>query len=309
MRIAILGATSHIAKDLIQLLSVEDGYELALFARRPQLVLDWMSVSGIKSCQSVCDFSSFKNDQHFDALINFVGVGDPAVAQSMGAAILDLTHEFDSLALNYLKKNPDTRYLFLSSGAAYGSNFSEAARPTTPSCFDINILQTQDWYGIAKFYAECRHRAFSDLSIVDIRVFSYFSASQNPAGRFLMSDILRSLKTREVFFTSTENIVRDYLGPQDFKQMLGKILHSEPINVAVDCYTQQPAEKFALLDALRKKFGLSYQINPSGEGINATGSKQNYYSTNHRAHMLFGYSPALNSIETVLKESEKFLTL
>lgn len=309
MHIAILGATSQIARDFVQLSSLTQAHTYSLYARRPEAVQQWLDRLPCRNIDSIAGFESFGTAQPFDAIINFVGVGSPAAAQSIGAAILDVTHEFDSLALRYLQKNPGVRYIFLSSGAAYGSDFSKAATSSTPSSFDINHLQAQDWYGAAKFHVECRHRALPELAIVDIRVFSYFSASQDPQGRFLMSDALRSLKTGDVLSTSAENIVRDYLGPQDLNQMLQKILHAAPANAAVDCYTQQPAEKFALLDALRERFGLSYRITPSGTGLNATGCKQNYYSTHHRANTLFGYSPTLSAVDTVLRESEKFLSL
>ena len=107
---------------------------------------------------------------------------------------LDITLDFDSLALRYVKAHPSTRYLFLSSGAAYGSDFRQPATDQTRAGFDINHLQVHDWYGAAKFHAECRHRALADLAMVDLRVFSYFSRSQDLSSRFLISDMLRAIR-------------------------------------------------------------------------------------------------------------------
>lgn len=308
MRIAILGATSQIAQDFVQTATSTDSHTYSLYARRPNAVKHWADQCSLGNIASIAGFESFDNKQPFDAIINFVGIGNPAAAESMGSSIIDITHEFDTLALNYLKKNPDTRYIFLSSGAAYGSDFSQAATASTLSRFNVNHLQAQDWYGAAKFHAECRHRALSKFSIVDIRVFSYFSSSQDPSASFLISDVLRSIKTGHILFTTAENIVRDYLGPHDLNQMIQKILLSAPTNAVVDCYTQQPVEKFQMLDALKSKFGLVYKLINLVAGVNATGWRKNYYSTNQCANAIFGYSPTLSSLETILSQSEIILS-
>jgi len=38
----------------------------------------------------VHDYDAFSDDEHFDAILNFVGVGNPALAAAMGASIFDL---------------------------------------------------------------------------------------------------------------------------------------------------------------------------------------------------------------------------
>ena len=123
MKIAILGATSQIAKDLVLAFSKQDNHELVLFARRPEIVTQWLVSVGLSGRHAVSDFAAFSTDLHFDAILNFVGVGDPAQAAAMGASIFDITLKYDQMALNYLEHHPQCRYIFLSSGAAYGSNF------------------------------------------------------------------------------------------------------------------------------------------------------------------------------------------
>ena len=72
----------------------------------------------------------------------------------MGAAILDVTLAYDEMALKYVRQHPDFRYIFLSSGAAYGSGFEAPATVNTKASIAINSLKPQDWYGVAKLYAE-----------------------------------------------------------------------------------------------------------------------------------------------------------
>lgn len=305
MKIAILGATSQIARDLILSLSHEAGNQLYLFARRTAEVKRWLASSGMKDRYPVADFSGF-DKQELDAVISFVGAGDPAQIASMGSSILDVTLRFDEMVLNYLKSHPACRYLFLSSGAAYGSNFSEPARRDTPAIIKINDLAPHEWYGVAKLHAECRHRAHPELAINDIRVFNYFSRTQDINARFLITDMLRAIRNKTVLKTSPDYIVRDFLHPSDFHTLVNALLSAPANNTAVDCYSKAPIDKPTLLAAMRGNFGLNYEVTEQSAGVNATGSKPHYYSENRRAAE-FGYQPAWTSLEGVLSEAALIL--
>src|SRR3989339_1081495 len=139
MRLAILGATSQIARDLIVSFSAIEDKHLHLFARRTDDVAKWLETVGLTGRYLVSDFKEF-GKQEFDAVINFVGVGNPAQAVAMGNSIFDITLCFDEMVLEYLQTRPSCRYLFLSSGAAYGSVFNEPAKRDTPAVVAINDL-------------------------------------------------------------------------------------------------------------------------------------------------------------------------
>lgn len=307
MRIAILGATSQIARDLIVSFAADERQHLHLFARRPDEVNKWLVSVGLSSCYLVDYFDIFENIE-FDAVINFVGVGNPAQAVAMGNSIFDVTLRFDEMVLAYLKTHPSCRYLFLSSGAAYGSNFNEPATCDTVATVAINNLAPHEWYGAAKLHAECRHRAHPEWAIVDIRVFNYFSCTQDIEARFLITDILRAIRDKRVLQTSSDYIVRDYLHPSDFYGLVNALLTAPPANVAVDCYSCAPIDKPALLSAMQQAFGLRYEIIESATGVNATGSKAHYYSLN-RCAAGFGYIPSMTAIDGVLQESKRLLGL
>lgn len=302
MKIAILGATSQIARDLIVSFSVAEDKQLHLFARRPDEVNKWLASVGLSRRYLVDDFSGFAKYE-FDAVINFVGVGNPAQAVAMGNSIFDITLRFDEMVLDYLLTHPACRYLFLSSGAAYGSNFSEPATRDTPAIVPINALAPREWYGVAKLHAECRHRAHPDWSIVDIRVFNYFSHTQDLSARFLITDIVRAIRDKKVLKTSSDYIVRDFLHPTDFYQLISAMLSAPSTNAAVDCYSKAPIEKLRLLEAMQEKFGLRYKIAEAVAGVNATGNKPHYYSLNTRAAD-FGYQPGMTSLEGILREAD-----
>ena len=300
MKIAILGATSQIAKDLIVSFSNEKDKQLHLFARRPDDVKKWLNDVGLSERYLVDEFGGF-GTQEFDAIINFVGVGNPAQAAAMGSSIFDVTLQYDELALNYVRQHPECRYVFLSSGAAYGSSFDAPVDAQTKATIAINNLQPQDWYGVAKLHAECRHRSLAHLPIVDIRVFNYFSHTQDMEARFLITDIVRAIRDKTVLKTSTDYIVRDFIGPNDFYHLVNAILTSPATNDVVDSYSKAPIDKPTLLAAMQLQFGLQYELVQATTGVNATGSKPHYYSLNRHAEN-FGYVPALNSIQGLVIE-------
>jgi nucleoside-diphosphate-sugar epimerase len=305
MRIAILGATSQIARDLIVSFSAEPDKYLHLFARRTEEVTKWLASTGLLERYAVDEFSEF-GKQEFDAVINFVGVGNPAQAVAMGNTIFDVTLCFDEMVLKYLKIHPSCRYLFLSSGAAYGASFAEPAKLDTPSVIPVNNLAPQDWYGVAKLHAECRHRASPEFPIIDIRVFNYFSRTQDISARFLITDILRAIREQAVLKTSPDYIVRDFLHPSDFYNLISALLSAPPANAAVDCYSRAPIDKPTLLATMQVQFGLRYEVIEAGASVNATGGKTHYYSLNTRAAD-FGYQPTLTSEDGIVKEAKAIL--
>ncbi|MBT5399258.1 NAD(P)-dependent oxidoreductase, partial [bacterium] len=200
-----------------------------------------------------------------------------------------------------LKQHKKTKYIFLSSGAVYGGNYQEPVDKETVATIDINNLKSTDWYTLAKLYAEAKHRSLSDLSIIDVRVFNYFSHTQDMSARFLITDIVRSIKNNEVFKTSPDNIMRDFITPPDFYNLIQAIIDFSAINIALDCYTKEPVSKFDLLNELEIKFGLQYSIDELYNGINATGDKMHYYSKNNNAERII-YRPKYTSLDGVMNE-------
>lgn len=304
MKIAVLGATSQIARDLVVSFSSAKEH-LHLFARRPEEVTKWLGSVGLAERYPVDDFPEFAKHE-FDAVINFVGVGNPAQAVAMGNTIFDVTLRFDEMVMGYLQAHPACRYLFLSSGAAYGSVFKEPVKRDTTAVVSINDLAPHEWYGVAKLHAECRHRAHPELPIIDIRVFNYFSRTQDISARFLITDMLRAIRDKEVLKTSPDYIVRDFLHPSDFHGLVSALLSAPASNAAVDCYSRAPIDKPSLLAAMQQEFGLRYEIADTATGVNATGGKPHYYSLNRRAAE-FGYQPEMTSLEGILREADVIL--
>lgn len=306
MKIAILGATSQIAKDLVRSFAAQSSYELVLYARRPEIVSQWLASIGLAGRYALADFSAFSLDKHFDAILNFVGVGNPAQALAMGSTIFDVTLKYDEMALAYVHQHPECKYIFLSSGAAYGASFEAPVDEKTNAVIAINNLQPQDWYAVAKLHAECRHRSLPYLPIVDIRVFNYFSHTQDMEARFLITDIVRAIRGNQVLKTSSDCIVRDFIHPSDFYSLVNAVICSPATNAVVDAYSKAPIDKSALLKMMQDNFGMRFESTDHTTSINATGGKSNYYSLNKNAGS-FGYQPKMTSKDGILIELEATL--
>ena len=145
MNIAILGATSQIAQDLILSFSKSKDYDFLLFGRNMELLEKWINSENLSEKYQVKEYSEFGNHQKYDMIINFVGIGDPAKAQIIGSDIFTVTEKYDDMALEYLKQNKKTKYIFLSSGAVYGGNYQEPVDKDTVATIDINCLVPQSY--------------------------------------------------------------------------------------------------------------------------------------------------------------------
>jgi len=305
--IAIVGASSQIAKDLILSFAKQGHRALLLYVRDLAAAAEWIDSNGLAQACTLHPYEHYGRLPH-DVVVNFVGVGDPRRAAEMGASIFAITREYDDMVLAGLASHPARRYLFLSSGAAYGNSFAEPVDETTEARIPINAIAPQDYYATAKLHAEVRHRSRPDLAIVDLRVFNYFSRTQDMEARFFITDIVRAVRDGQTLRTSPDYMVRDFLHPDDFYRLVACILAAPPRNCAVDCYTREAVGKPALLQAMRERFGLRYEIVGSAEtvAVNATGAKPHYYSRNRKAAE-FGYAPEFSSLDGVLTETAAIL--
>lgn len=311
--LAVLGGTSHIARDFILTAHAAHGLEFALYARRPQAVAEFLHAHDLPchwATGTLADFTEVAKQAPqapFSGVLNFVGVGDPAKAKEMGASIYAATLESDQAAQDYLRHFSETPYIFMSSGAVYGTDFSVPADLTTAARVPINSLTPQHYYGAAKLYAEATHRSLADRSIFDIRIFNYISRSVNVQARFLITDMIDAVVKGDVFQTTDQEIVRDYLHPTDFCALVMACLRAPPnTNMPLDAYSRAPISKTDLLALFVERYGLRYEIVPRISAVDATGSKPHYYSEN-RAAATLGYEPRYTSAEAIQLEVDAIL--
>lgn len=307
MKVALVGSTSQIASDLIVNMDKHTTYDCVLYSRDPYKQSEWVG-NNLNNNYETKNISLFENDIDvaYDVIINFVGVGDPVKAKAIGRCIFDITKKYDELCIKYVEKNSDSKYLFLSSGAVYGNSFCEPNDLLNEAKFSINNLSTEDWYGLAKFNSEAIHRSLPELNIYDLRVFSYFSRTQDVSGRFLLSDVIRAIINNQLLICSSENIVRDYIHPEDFFQLVNLLITSNITNRALDCYSLEYVDKLTLLAAIKEKFGLQYKLTEQRGGNDSRKSRY-YYYPRYKMAAEIGYIPIRSSLNSVLDEMASIL--
>lgn len=307
MKVAILGATSRIAQDLISEWDKKElDAEIYLYARNLES-LDDFTVS-LAQCYQTRLISKFPEVVNYDVIINFIGVGDPAKTRDISNSIIDITTFYDEIVISYLKKNKNCKYIFMSSGAVYGSGFTVPVNKNTKALYNVNQPSLYEMYGMAKLVSEFRHRALSDLKIFDLRIFNYFSSKTDLNSRFFITDMCRALLNEEIFIVEPTDMIRDFIDPSDFSSMIDCLLVNENSdNIAIDCYSKSHVTKFEILEYFTEVFELNWKLSNDAKFVDATGIKSNYYSLNRTAE-LYGYIPKYTSLQSLHKEVEKIIS-
>ncbi len=303
-RIAILGATGHIAQALLYHLREREDYEFSLFARSPERLDGVLKRIPFQPARK-SGYEEFPGGD-YDVVLNGTGIGDPRKLREAQTEIFQVTEKFDRLILEYLSRHPNTLTLNLSSGAVYGKEFFRPVDDTSVLPLEINRLGREDFYGIAKLYSEAKHRAFREWNIVDLRIFGFFSRFIDPGADYFMNGVVASLQNGTEFLTVPGNMVRDFVHPRDLASLVSLCIARGTLNEAYDVYSLKPASKFEILDHFREHFGLRYRVEQTFQVATATGSKDHYYSLSRKAEQI-GYRPQYTSLETLVAEAEYIL--
>ncbi|OGS46372.1 MAG: hypothetical protein A2539_01150 [Elusimicrobia bacterium RIFOXYD2_FULL_34_15] len=305
-KIAILGATSHIAKGLIYNFDKEKRHNLFLFARNLKKLRNFLKQINCKSSSKINTFEKFAN-YNYDVIINCVGLGTPKKVKKANGNIFKLTEKFDNIILNYLTNdNNKTLYINISSGAVYGTDFTKPVNYSTFSKWNVNNIKESEYYGITKLYSEAKHRSLEHLNIVDLRVFSYFSRFIELDSGYLLTDIIACIRNKKKIITSNENITRDFVHPKDLFELIRKCMNKKNINDAFDVYSKKVITKFEILNFFKKNYNLEYEIDNNINVYSITGKKSEYYSRSKKAQKL-GYLPKFVSVESIITESKEIL--
>lgn len=309
-KIAILGATSHIAKGLIYNFLRNRGGILHLYARSSEKTRDFLSTIGNVSDSDCVIHEGFDDVINFsyDVIINCVGVGTMNKPHSNYADYFTVNEEYDNLAIHYLREyNSHTLYICFSSGAVYGRNFTAPVEENSLNCIKVNHVTKEDYYTIVRLNSEAKHRAFTNLRIIDLRIFSYFSRFINLTDGYFITDVINCVLNKRVFVTNSTNIIRDYIHPQDLFSMVIKCIVSGKINAAFDMTSVKPVEKKEIVDYFVAEYGLKCKIGQPSGHANPTGMKNIYYSKHNNATGI-GYKPIFNSMDAIKDESRYIIT-
>ncbi|OGM93308.1 hypothetical protein A2333_01530 [Candidatus Wolfebacteria bacterium RIFOXYB2_FULL_49_7] len=308
-RIAVLGATSHIAKGLIYNFLQEGNFELHLYARSVDKAREFIKLIG-QDGNDKCIVHEQRDDlltASYDTVINCVGVGTATKLQGDYSKYFTVTEEYDNLVLDYLRNgHPDTLYVSFSSGAVYGGEFSSPAQEDTTNCVQVNHIEPKDYYGIVRLNAEAKHRSLKDLNIVDLRLFAYFSRFIDLSDGYFITDIVNSILHNTPLATNDSDFMRDFVHSADLFALVLKCIAIKKLNMAVDVLSAAPIKKSEILAYFSQAYGLQYAMEPQVGVVSATGSKYAYYSAYANAERV-GFVPQFTSMDAIREEAARLL--
>lgn len=297
LRIAILGASGQIGKGLTQAFAGEA--QLFLFARSPHRVERFLTANTLSSESIKTGRMEEFPAGAYDVVINAAGPGDPKTLGAPDTNILTVTEDLDRLGLRYVVDNPDAAYIYLSTGAIYGPDYD-----TDVFTWPVNAPPLGRLYPLAKLTAEARHRALTDRKIADIRIFGYFSRHADRSAGFLLSQISDALLSRRRLVTGPEDLVRDYIGPNDLVALIRCLLRAGTPNGSYDIYSDRPATKFQILELLEGAVQLAWDV--EGGDARRREPPQTIARDGMRAASL-GYKPKLSTLSLVEREIRAIL--
>ncbi|MFZ2385720.1 MAG: NAD-dependent epimerase/dehydratase family protein [Candidatus Omnitrophota bacterium] len=305
-KVAVLGASGHIAQGLVYNFSKHGWKNVHLFARSKEKVVAFLERTG---CQRY-EIHPFDELERYDyrAVINCVGAGTPAKVKAAGGEIFFLTEDFDNIVLRYLRKHPRAKYINFSSGAVYGTFFPEKVNDSSRMSIGVNGIKPDEYYGIAKLHSEAKHRAIPAFHIVDIRVFSYFSRFIDLESGYFLTELIKCLKAGRTFVTNQCDFMRDFISPEDLFALVALIIRGRGFNRAVDAYSSSPINKFKLLDFFSDKYSLNYAFDEELAFSGPTGEKNHYYSGSKKAAGI-GYRPKFSSIAGIAAETTEIMRM
>ena len=299
----ILGANSHIAKGLIYNFISEGNFELYLYTTNKEKTKKFLRTLNVKGNVFVKTYN-FAFPTKADLIINCIGAGTAKSMQGHYEKWFFLLEKFDNLCLEYLRNNPKTLYVHFSSGAVYGT-LKDAAVQNTVNDFPVNDLRWQRFYGLAKLYAEGKHRALNTSNIIDLRVFAYFSRYADINEDYFLANILTAIKNNTVLEITPDDMVRDFVSPEDlFKLILTclKQCKNRTLNLPIDIRSKKPISKKQMLKFFVKNYGLKYKVSKVLKMTNSGGNKNNYFSKYKEAFEKIGFKPSQTSLQTLKTE-------
>lgn len=301
MKVIILGANSIISKSLIYEIVKLGSNKLVLFTTNQERCKNFLSsINANTFANVVCGYETLL-DTKADIIINCIGVGTPKNMNNDYTPWFSVLEYFDNLCISYLKKYPKALYVNFSSGVVYGDTFKHPVKTDTKPNFDVNNLGLNNFYAIAKLYAEAKHRAFKQFNIIDLRMFAFFSKFVNLNDGYFMSDLANAIINGSVLSTNNEDMTRDYINPRDLLELIISCQKLKNINCSVDLISKAPITKYEILKLAEKEWGLKYQVCENLTFLNSSGMKNNYYSENNIYNSL-NFSPKYSSAETIIRE-------
>jgi nucleoside-diphosphate-sugar epimerase len=300
-KIAIIGSTSHISKNLIYYFLKDNKknnqFQLFLYARNRnklegflKLVQNLLNIRSIDNQVILFNDLPIQHNEKFNIIINCIGPGTNVQDYS---SYFQLTELWDNQIINYLLKHRNCLYINFSSGTVHKN-------------IDINNIQKSDFQSIAKINSEAKHRSFEKLNILDLRLYSFFSRFADLENdKYFINELILALRNKKTFITTSIDFVRDFIHPEDLFNIIKKNMNEKEINKAIDVCSKSAVSKFEILDYCKKYYELYCEFKDDINFNSSTGDKDEYFPKDYSSIM--EYFPKYSSLEGIAEEAKYFL--
>lgn len=298
----ILGANGQIARSLIKELPKNEF--LFLVTSNQSSLLEFLKRIGkIKNYKVIeNNYKKIVIPKGIKSIINCSGIGDPMIHNSKKFLLNDLGFDIDNQVLNYLEKNNNTHYFFMSTGGIYNAEEDYFyARHKRELSLNLDDLSQKKYYILKKITQETLHRSLKHLNIVNIRIFGFISEFINLNSAFFLAQIIKSFIDKKIFVTSKKNFLRDLISAKDLVRLIS-ILEKKKINDTFDVFSNKPVTKKDILIFFEKK-GLKLSINTK-EILNL--KKPKFISKCLKAKLV-GFKKQYSSIENISNALENLV--
>ena len=192
---------------------------------------------------------------------------------------------------------------------AHNSDFEKPIIRSSKTNIDLDNPKQINAYSIAKLTTELKHRTYSQLNIIDLRVFNYLRTINIDKEGSIIGDIFNCLLNDKIFKTTKVDIKRDYINSQMFFEIVKCIIDTPRLNRGFDLYSKKHIGKLDIINLFSKNYGLLVEFVNSHEhsSITPTGMKPCYYSTN-RDLALLGCNPRFSSLDLLKNYAENILS-
>jgi nucleoside-diphosphate-sugar epimerase len=196
-----------------------------------------------------------------------------------------------------------------SSGVVHG--VSNGAPVDNPSEFTINLngISVNDSYRVAKLNSETKHRCVKEYSIIDLRLFSFYSRYIELSSGYLVTDMVIAIRDGLEFVTDKSEITRDFVHPDDLRELVNLCGSAKGIDRTFDVYSKQAVKKSEIIRSFEGVFGLRTKYVDETSGLSPTGAKAFYSSENRDAGDVLGYVPQKSSRDALIGEGEILLAM
>jgi nucleoside-diphosphate-sugar epimerase len=302
-QVVILGASGHIAKNLIYYFMQQEKIDLILYTHSSEKVYEFIN----RNCQTfnfkgTIDITDkFQSWVEYDVIINCIGVGTNIKNLS---DYFIVTERYDNMILFYLESYPDCLYINFSSGAVYNETPVSNTSKTTLYPDDIKV---SDYYTIAKLNQEAKHRSFKKLQIIDLRVFSFFSRFADlEKDNYFINQIVNSVMNKRILYTDTNEFYRDFIHPLDLFNIVLGCMRTKGLNRSLNVRSTRFTSKTNILDFFCRQYGLNITY-CSEQQESLTGNKKFYYAIEDSKYMNYIHRSKFSAMEAIINEAEFFL--